>query len=428
MQAIRVTGGNTLSGTIPISGAKNAALPLLCATLLTDQPLRFSHVPDLADIRTLSALLSQHGTQISQNSQGGARAGDMILTTPEILSPVAPYELVSTMRASILVLGPLLGRHHQARVALPGGCAIGSRPVDLHIKAMEALGASVDVVGGDVVATAPAGGLRGGTIVFPKVSVGATENALMAAALARGTTQLENAAQEPEIVDLGNLLIAMGVPITGLGTATIEIEGQETLNGCDHRVVADRIEAGTFAVAALITGGDLFLEGARANHLQAHLDILTTAGAVCEVKPTGIRIAADVDRPQRFDAQTTEFPGFPTDLQAQMMALACIAQGQSTITETIFENRFMHVDELARLGADIHIRGNQATVVGTPRLSGARVSATDLRAGAALVLAGLAAEGDTYVTALEHLDRGYERFEEKLRGVGADLERVTLSA
>ena len=422
MEAIRVTGGTALKGTIPISGAKNAALALLCATLLTDQPLAFSHVPALADIKTLSALLAQHGSRIAGSGN------DLTVTTPEISNAVAPYELVSTMRASILVLGPLLARAGEARVALPGGCAIGSRPVDLHLKAMEVLGANVEVIGGDVVAKAPVSGLQGGLICFRKVSVGATENALLASALAKGETIIENAAREPEIVDLGELLIKMGVKIEGLGTSKLTIEGQARLGGTSHRVVADRIEAGTFAVAALITSGDLFLEGARGDHLRAPLDVLRAAGAKIHIHDKGVQVTAPLDRPQAFDAVTTEYPGFPTDLQAQMMAMASHAAGRSTIKETIFENRFMHADELMRLGAGITISGNTATITGTNQLSGARVEATDLRAAAALVLAGLVADGDTYVTALHHLDRGYERFEEKLRNAGADLERVRLSA
>ena len=421
MDAIRVRGGTRLKGTIPISGAKNAALPLLCATLLTPETLAFERVPDLADIQTLSALLAQHGTEIERE---GDRA---TLTTKQIQNHIAPYELVSTMRASILVLGPLLARHGQATVALPGGCAIGSRPVDLHLKAMEALGAQVEVVGGDVVAIAPAGGLVGGLIQFPKISVGATENAMMAASLAKGTTRIENAAKEPEIVDLGELLMAMGCKIEGLGTSTLLIEGQTSLGGAKHRVVADRIEAGTFAVAALITGGDLYLEGAREEHLQAHLALLRAAGAKTRADAGGIGISATAARPQAFQATTTEHPGFPTDLQAQVMALACVADGKSTVTETIFENRFMHADELMRLGAHIQISGNTATIEGHANLSGARVAATDLRAAAALVLAGMVAQGETHVTELVHLDRGYERFEEKLRGVGGDLERMHLT-
>lgn len=422
MDALRLTGGTRLSGSIAISGAKNAALPLFCATLLTSEPLNFSQVPNLADIATLSALLRQHGTQIS--GAGTTRT----LQTKAVTSSRAPYDLVSAMRASILVLGPLLARHGQAQVALPGGCAIGSRPVDLHLRAMEALGARVEVVGGDVRATAPRGGLRGGLIAFPKVSVGATENALMAASLATGSTRLENAACEPEIVDLGELLIAMGAQISGLGSPTLEVEGQGTLGGAQHAIMPDRIEAGTFAVAALITGGDLDLSGARAEHLRAPLVLLEQAGAQVRTYEGGVQIRARSARPQAFDAVTTEYPGFPTDLQAQIMALACVAEGRSTVQETIFENRFMHVDELLRLGADIHVTGKTAAITGKPRLSGARVQATDLRAAAALALAGLAAEGPTHVTALEHLDRGYERFEEKLRAVGATLERVTLSA
>ncbi len=419
--AIRVRGGKRLRGTIPASGSKNAALPLLCATLLTHEPLRFGRVPDLADIHTLRALLSQHGCQIRQQGER------LDLTTPEIRNHVAPYELVSTMRASILVLGPLLARHGKAVVALPGGCAIGSRPVDLHIDAMEALGATVDVVGGDIVATAPTGGLRGARIAFPKVSVGATENALMAASLATGTSRIERAACEPEIIDLCDLLIAMGVKIDGVGTPTLDIEGQAALHGCQHEVIVDRLVAGTFAIAALMTGGDLLIAGARADHLTAHLALLEAAGARCQVREDGIQVTMEADRPLAFDVETREHPGFPTDLQAQVMALACIAEGTSTIRETIFENRFMHADELMRLGANIQISGHRATVQGTRKLSGARVSATDLRAGAALALAGLAATGETYVTALHHLDRGYDGFEDKLRGVGADVERIPLS-
>ena len=420
MQAIRIRSAGPLKGEIAISGAKNAALPLFCATLLTDQPLAFTRVPVLADIRTLSTLLAQHGTRIS-----GA-GSSLTLTTSAIQSQVAPYALVSAMRASILVLGPLLARHGAAVVALPGGCAIGSRPVDLHLRAMEALGAEVEVVGGNVVAKAPASGLRGAVIRFPRVSVGATENTLMAAALAKGGTRIENAAQEPEIVDLGTLLIAMGTEISGLGTATIEVEGQAYLGGASHDVVADRLEAGTFAIAALMNGGDITLRGACADHLGVPLDLFSQAGAQLRVEAESLRISTS-DRIQAFDAVTTEYPGFPTDLQAQVMALACVAKGRSTIQETIFENRFMHADELVRLGADIHISGNRATITGRARLSGARVRATDLRAAAGLVLAGLAAEGETHVTALNHLDRGYERFEDKLRGVGADLERITLN-
>ena len=420
MQAIRVIGGKKLHGTIDISGAKNAALPILCSTLLTDQALSFDRVPDLVDIETLCALLRQHGTQINRLS-GGLR-----LITPEIKSATAPYELVSKMRASILVLGPLLARHGQAKVALPGGCAIGSRPVDLHSHAMKTLGAQVDIQNGNVVAKTPSKGLIGGVVRFSKASVGATENALMAASLAKGTTRLENAAKEPEIIDLGLLLQTMGAPIEGLGTSTIEIEGQTSLKGCHHQVVPDRIVAGTFAIATLMTGGNIFLRGARGEHLETHLELLCQAGAICEVQDAGIQVRANGSRPRAFDAITKEYPGFPTDLQAQLMALACIADSKSTITETIFENRFMHVDELIRLGADIQVSGNQAVISGQRQLSGAQVNATDLRAAAALILAGLAAEGDTYVTALEHLDRGYEKFEEKLRGVGADLERISL--
>ena len=399
---------------------KNAALPLLCATLLSPEPIEFSHVPDLADIQTLSALLSQHGTQIS--GSGNTKT----LATPTVTNHVAPYDLVSKMRASILVLGPLLARHGSAQVALPGGCAIGSRPVDLHLRALEALGAKVDVVGGDVVAKAPTGGLQAGVIRFPKISVGATENALLAASLANGTTEIENAAQEPEIIDLCELLVKMGAKIEGIGTSTLAIDGQTQLSGTPHRVVADRIEAGTFAVAALMTGGDLQLDGAQGAQLGALIDLLGQAGAEVEINTSGIRVRATTDRPVAFDAVTKEYPGFPTDLQAQIMAMACFADGRSTIQETIFENRFMHADELTRLGADIQISGNTATITGKAKLSGARVQSTDLRAAAALVLAGLVADGTTYVTALEHLDRGYENFEGKLRAVGATLERVEL--
>lgn len=420
MDRLEIIGGVALCGRVPIAGAKNAALPLMAAALLTDEPLHLSNVPALADIRSMAGLLAALGVTVEHDETGGGLA----LTAREITGRHAPYDLVRRMRASILVLGPLLARTGEARVALPGGCAIGPRPIDLHLKGLEALGAEIRLEEGDVLARAPAG-LVGTRIVLPKVSVGATENLLMAAVLARGTTVIENAAREPEVVDLGRALVAMGARITGLGTDRIEIEGVAGLSGARHAVLPDRIEAGSYAVAAAITGGDLLLEGADAASMDAVLAFLRAAGADVEERAEGIRVARDPAAAIRpVNVVTQPFPGFPTDMQAQAMALMTLADGACVITEAIFENRFMHVLELVRLGADITVTGASAVVRGVDRLVGAPVMATDLRASMSLVLAGLAAEGRTVVNRVYHLDRGYERIEEKLAAVGARIRRI----
>lgn len=426
MDKLIIRGGNRLSGALQISGAKNAALPLMAAALLSDAPLRLSNLPRLADIATMGDLLNHHGASVTiEGAMGNGRPFGRILAlhAATITDTTAPYEIVRKMRASILVLGPILAREGLARVSLPGGCAIGTRPIDLHLAGLRALGAGIDLAEGYVTARAPRGGLVGGRVTFPKVSVGATENLLMAAALARGTTLLENAAREPEIVDLGRCLIAMGAAIEGLGSDRIEIEGRPALGGADHRCMADRIEAGSYAVAAAITGGALELVGADAGAMTAVIEVLRATGAVVGATPDGLRVSAG-DRPRAVGFSTAPFPGFPTDMQAQMMALLSLADGVSPITESIFENRFMHVQELARLGADISVEGATATVRGVAKLAGAPVMATDLRASMCLVLAGLAAGGVTEINRLYHLDRGYERLEEKLSAVGADIERV----
>ncbi|GAB4122386.1 MAG: UDP-N-acetylglucosamine 1-carboxyvinyltransferase [Rhodothalassiaceae bacterium] len=426
MDKLIIRGGRPLGGEIAISGAKNAALPLMAAALLTDCPLRLSNLPRLADIVTMGDLLNHHGAMVALEAAEG-RGGDMgrtmTLHAPRIVDPSAPYDIVRKMRASILVLGPLLAREGRARVSLPGGCAIGTRPIDLHLMGLEALGAEMSLEAGYVSARAPVRGLRGAIVRFPKVSVGATENLLMAAALAQGGTRLENAAAEPEIVDLGRCLIAMGARIEGLGTRTIEIEGVERLSGAEHRTMPDRIEAGSYAVAAAITGGDLLLRGAEAESMAATLACLKASGATISEEGEGLRVARHGTlMPIRIE--TAPFPGFPTDMQAQIMALATLATGTSEIIESIFENRFMHVQELVRLGADIRVEGARARVEGVRALKGAPVMATDLRASMSLVLAGLAAEGTTELHRLYHLDRGYERIEEKLAGAGADIARV----
>ncbi|GAK33286.1 UDP-N-acetylglucosamine 1-carboxyvinyltransferase [Iodidimonas nitroreducens] len=430
MDKLIIRGGRALSGTVRVSGAKNAALPLMAACLLIDEPLRLSNLPRLADIATMGDLLNHHGASITLEGAVGAEALDgqpsgrsLLLTARRIADSTAPYDIVRKMRASILVLGPILAREGQARVSLPGGCAIGTRPIDLHLKGLKALGADVDLSAGYVTARAPKGGLIGNRVVFPKVSVGATENLMMAACLARGETLLENAAREPEVVDLGRCLQAMGARIEGLGTDRIEIAGQTTLNGADHLCMADRIEAGSYAVAAAITGGDVMLAGADPAAMEAVITMLREAGVGIEVKADGLRVFRDGPL-QPITLVTQPYPGFPTDMQAQMMALMCVASGASVITEAIFENRFMHVQELARMGADITANGATATVRGVERLTGAPVMATDLRASMGLALAGLAAKGVTEVHRLYHLDRGYERIEEKLLALGADVERV----
>jgi UDP-N-acetylglucosamine 1-carboxyvinyltransferase len=421
MDKLRITGGRPLYGEVPIAGAKNAALPELCASLLTNEDVRLVNVPRLRDVATMRALLDHMGVR----TQTHGERGGMSFQAPDDINPEAPYELVKTMRASVLVLGPLLARFGRARVSLPGGCAIGARPVDQHIKGLQAMGAEITVEHGYMVARLPEGRrrLRGARITTDMVTVTGTENLMMAATLAEGETVLENAAQEPEVVDLAQMLIAMGARIEGQGTSRIRIQGVERLYGCQHRVVADRIEAGTFLCAVAATGGEVVLRGGRADHLDAVIDKLREAGATVEAGDGYIRIHSQ-GRLKAQSFRTTEYPGFPTDMQAQFMALNCISQGTSTVTETIFENRFMHVSELMRLGARIQVDGKVAVVEGVERLSGATVMATDLRASAGLVIAGLVATGDTIVDRIYHLDRGYDRMEEKLRAIGADIERI----
>jgi len=428
MDRIRIVGGQPLEGEIPISGAKNAALPLMIASLLTDQTLILENVPRLADVLQLQRILSNHGVDIMI---GGKRPGEtayegqtVTLSAARIVDTTAPYELVSRMRASFWVVASLLARMGEARVSLPGGCAIGTRPVDLLLMALERLGAEIEIDSGYVIARAKHG-LRGGDIAFPKVTVGGTHTALMAASLAHGTTVIDNAAREPEIVDLADCLIKMGAKISGAGQSRIVVEGVARLGGARHRVVPDRIETGTYAMAVAMTGGDVFLQNAQPALLQAALDVLTQAGAEITAANDGIRIKRNGAGISPVEVSTDPFPGFPTDLQAQLMALMTRAKGTSHITETIFENRFMHVQELARLGARIHLDGDTATVEGVPRLKGAPVMATDLRASVSLVIAALAAEGETMVNRVYHLDRGFERLEDKLAACGATIERIS---
>jgi len=417
MQKIIVSGGARLEGEVRISGAKNAVLPILCATLLADGPVRITNVPRLHDVLTTAKLLAGLGA-------GVVHDGDAMTVDPRSVdSHVAPYELVKTMRASVLVLGPLLARHCDAEVSLPGGCAIGSRPVDLHIKGLQALGAEIVVEHGFIKGRCN-GRLKGARHVFELVSVGATENVLMAAALAEGTTVLENAAMEPEIVDLADCLVSMGARISGAGTSKIVIDGVERLSGCEHAVVADRIETGTFLVAAAMTGGRVTATHARPDTLDAVLDKLRESGAGISVD--GDRITLDMQgrRPRAVNITTAPHPAFPTDMQAQFMAMDCMAEGVGVINETIFENRFMHVNELLRLGADIRVDGHTAVVRGVEKLGGAPVMATDLRASASLILAGLVADGETVIDRIYHLDRGYENIEAKLSALGASIRRV----
>ena len=425
MDRILIRGGNTLSGRLPISGAKNAALTLMPCALLTDEPLTLRNLPRLADVDGFGHLLNQLGVSTTIE---GARPEDfgrvMTLRANRITSTVAPYDIVRKMRASILVLGPLLARRGEATVSLPGGCAIGNRPIDLHLKALEALGAEIELAAGYVRASAPARRLTGGRYVFPVVSVGATENAVMAAVLATGESVLENAAREPEIVDLCRCLVAMGARIDGIGSETLHIQGVERLHGATYQVMPDRIEAGSYACAAAITGGSLDLIGARAADMSATLDALRHAGVQVEELNDGIRVAANGGL-HPLTISTAPFPGFATDMQAQFMAMLALADGASVLTETIFENRYMHVPELSRMGADIQVKGRTAVVRGTDHLVGAPVMATDLRASMSLIIAGLAAEGETVVNRVYHLDRGYERLEEKLQAVGADIERAS---
>ncbi len=420
MDSIRVVGGAELNGQIPIAGAKNACLTLMPATILTDEPLTLTNAPRLSDIRTMAALLQSLGAEAA-SLQGGQV---LALSSHDLSNLHADYDIVRKMRASILVLGPMLARHGQAVVSLPGGCAIGARPVDLHLKALEAMGAELELREGYIHARAPMGGLRGAVIDFPFVSVGATENALLASTLARGTTVLNNAAREPEIVDLARCLRRMGAQIEGEGTHTITIQGVDRLGGATHPVVVDRIELGTYMLAPAITGGSVECLGGRMELIGAFAERLDAAGIAVEETPDGLKVTRRNGRVNAVDVVTEPFPGFPTDLQAQMMALLCTAEGTSVLEERIFENRFMHAPELMRMGARIEVHGGTATVTGVDKLKGAPVMATDLRASVSLILAALAATGETVVSRVYHLDRGYERVEEKLRACGATIERV----
>jgi len=428
MDRIKIVGGQRLKGKIPISGAKNAALPLMIASLLTQDRLTLKNVPNLADVNLLARILRNHGVD---HSVDGKRAGNnqhigetFHLTARDIVDTTAPYEMVSRMRASFWVLGPLLARMGEARVSMPGGCAIGTRPVDLHLMGMKALGAEIDIDGGYVVARAPKG-LRGNRIIFPKVSVGATHNVMMAATLAKGETIIENAAREPEVADVANCLVKMGAKIEGIGTSTVRIQGRDRLEGAVHTVLPDRIETGTYAFAVAATRGELFLEGARPELLETPLDVLRRIGATVTIEEGGIRVSRDGGHLEPVSIETQPYPGFPTDLQAQLMALTTTARGTSVIRETIFENRFMHVQELVRLGADIKLHGDTATISGVQGLRGAQVMATDLRASVSLVIAGLIADGETMINRVYHLDRGFERLEHKLSACGAIIERIT---
>lgn len=429
MDRIRIRGGNKLNGIIPISGAKNAALPLMIASLLTSDTLTLENVPHLADVEQLLRILGNHGVDVTVNgrreSQAESYSRTIQFTCRTIVDTTAPYELVSKMRASFWVIGPLLAREGMARVSLPGGCAIGTRPVDLFLEGLQALGATMEIDGGYVNATAPKGGLVGGHYTFPKVSVGATHVVMMAATLANGTTVIENAAREPEVADLAACLNAMGARISGAGTSTITVEGVSSLHGARHRVLPDRIETGTYAMAVAMTGGDVTLEGTKGELLDSALDALRLAGAEITETESGLRVVRNDNGIQPVDVVTEPFPGFPTDLQAQFMALMTRSSGVSHITETIFENRFMHVQELVRLGARISLSGQMARIEGVDQLRGAPVMATDLRASVSLVIAGLVAEGETMVNRVYHLDRGFERLEEKLNRCGAEVERVS---
>ena len=418
MDSIRIRGGRPLSGEIPIGGAKNAALPLMAAGLLTEQRLVLSNVPRLADIKTMGSLLAQHGIAVEKQDN----AGRILSLGGSITNTEAPYDIVRQMRASFLVLGPLMARVGEARVSLPGGCEIGARPVDLHIKGLEQMGAHFDLQGGYIDGRVE-GRLRGAKIVFPFVSVGATENLLMAATLAEGRTVLANAAREPEIGDLAHCLVAMGAQITGIGSDTLTIEGVPALHGAEHAIIPDRIETGSYACAAAIAGGSVFLRHARLEHLGATIRVMREAGVEVTEGDGGVMVKR-LNGLHGADVMTEPYPGFPTDMQAQFMAMLSVAEGASMVTETIFENRFMHVPELNRMGARINVHGSSAIVRGVPSLSGAPVMASDLRASLSLILAGLAAKGETVVNRVYHLDRGYEAVEQKLAACGADIERV----
>ncbi|MFK7902901.1 MAG: UDP-N-acetylglucosamine 1-carboxyvinyltransferase [Nitratireductor sp.] len=428
MDSIVVTGGNKLNGVIPISGAKNASLPLMIASLLTSEPLILRNVPHLADVESLIRILTNHGVDYKvegkRKNHNGQQGRNISFCAEEIADTTAPYELVSKMRASFWVIGPLLARMHEAKVSLPGGCAIGTRPVDMFIDSLTALGAKIEIDAGYAIAQAP-GGLKGTDFTFEKTSVGATHVALMAATLAKGTTILRNCAREPEVGDLANCLNAMGAKVSGIGTDTLTIEGVEALHGATHTVLPDRIETGTYAMAVAMTGGDVLLKGARPDDLRQALDVLVEAGVGVEELNDGIRVTRNGAGLKPVNVDTEPFPGFPTDLQAQFMALMTMAEGESVINENIFENRFMHVQELARLGAKISLDGRKAVVSGPSELTGAPVMATDLRASVSLVIAGLVAKGDTTVNRVYHLDRGFEFLEEKLSACGAKIERVS---
>ena len=428
MDRIRIIGGERLKGTIPISGAKNAALPLMIASLLTRETLTLKNVPRLADVTLLGRILGNHGVDITvvgkKSGQSTIDGQTFKLKAAEIVDTTAPYEMVSRMRASFWVLAPILARCGEAKISLPGGCAIGTRPVDLHLSALEALGADIELEGGYVIAKAPKG-LTGAKIALSKVSVGATHNALMAAVLARGDTVIENAAREPEVADLASCLKKMGAKIGGIGSATLQVQGVESLHGAEHTVLPDRIETGTYAMAAAMTGGEVILQNTRADLLESALALLRSSGVEIEETPSGLRVARNGGGLRPVAVDTEPFPGFPTDLQAQLIALMCMAQGTSMVRETIFENRFMHVQELARLGARIDLKGDTAMVTGVKGLTGAQVMATDLRASVSLIIAGLAAQGETMIGRVYHLDRGFERIEEKLRHCGAHIERLS---
>ena len=426
MDTIRIRGGRKLEGKIRIGGAKNAALPLMAASLLTSETLNLSNIPDLADITTMLQLLKELGVRESSGIKASNADGNKTVLSLEALEPekkVAPYDLVRRMRASILVLGPLLARWGEARVSLPGGCAIGTRPVDLHLKGFEMMGAEIELKEGYIKAQAP-NGLIGANVVFPTVSVGATENIMMAATLADGKTTISNAAREPEIADLANCLKAMGAKIEGIGSDTLLVEGTNKLHSANHSVLPDRIETATYAVAAAITGGDIELTGTRTDLVKSILDVLVKTGSEVVESDKGVRVKNILGKIKGIDIMTEPYPGFPTDMQAQIMALLAISDGASMITETIFENRFMHVPELCRMGADINVHGSSAIVRGVNKLSGAELMATDLRASVCLVLAALAAEGVTTINRVYHLDRGYEQLEEKLSECGADIQRI----
>jgi len=418
MDRLRITGNGPLEGSIPIGGAKNAALPLMCVGLLSKDAVTLSNMPELADIQTMRKLLAQHGVGVEH-----PRAAVLKLTGARIDNFTAPYELVRTMRASVLVLGPLLARFGEAKVSLPGGCAIGTRPIDLHLRALEEMGAKIELADGYVQARAPKG-LKGAEIQFDKVTVTGTENILMAAALAEGETIIGNAAREPEVTDLAECLVKMGAQIQGIGTDKLRVKGVASLKGCEHRVVADRIEAGTYAAAAAITGGDVELLGANLEHLSAVAEKFHEAGVSLTETKNGVRVKRVNGALEGIDVMTQPYPGFPTDMQAQFMAMLSLADGASMVTETIFENRFMHVPELVRMGARINVHGSSAMIRGVKQLTGAEVMATDLRASSSLVIAALAAKGETVINRVYHLDRGYERLEEKLSACGAKVERL----